>query len=339
MHRLKASVKNRVSMLAAPLDVKERLKKIIDDKIEQKLQEELEAAVDQVLQEKLDRIVEQKLEEKLRDTPGIKELFRGLPIHEWPNTNNFDRLYSRHGVLKSTANMSSEDKFDATLFFQYRDKAEVALCVASNYAGGDYMEFGSTDLNTFRNFLSAFDIFNLVERFPDTRFYGFDIFGNVTASDRVNEKIDSKANYREYINHFKTRGDLLEENIGIMKNHGLFVENCHLIQGFFEDTLSNEFKSDYLNQGRRVGFACFDCNMDQPYKLAFEFLIDIIHPRFAFIYMDEYYSRHVTEYFDQFVAELNRRYNLKAKLVRNAGAFGALFYFYRPYEGLLNFER
>lgn len=271
---------------------------------------------------------------------GLQELFRGLHVNEWSNTTNFDRLYSRHGVLKSTHKMSLEDKFDANQFFQYREKAKVALCVASIFVGGDYMEFGSTDLNTFRNFLTAFDIFSLIERFPDTKFYGFDIFGNMSASDRVNEEIDSKENYRDYINIFKERGDLLAENLELIKSHSLFVENCHLIQGFFEETLSKKFKEDYLNQGRRVGFACLDCNISQPYKLVFEFLVDLIQIQSCFIYMDEYYSCHVSEYFDQFMSELKKRHNMAARLVCNAGGFGALFYLYQVDKTLnpLNFS-
>lgn len=258
---------------------------------------------------------------------NLNGIFRGLPKNEWSNTTNLDRLYTRHGVFRSTSKMSAADKFDANQFFQYRDKAEMALCPASIWVGGDYMEFGSTDLNTFRNFLTAFDIFNNIAVYPNTKFYGFDIFGKVDASKATNSEIDSSDGYREYINLFKERGDLLPENIETLKNHGLFVKNCELIQGFFEDTLTEQFKSNYLQQGRKVGFACLDCNIAPPYKLVFEFLVDLMQPQ-SFIYMDEYYSGAVIQYFEQFMTELKKRYNMEARLIRNAGGFGALFYLY-----------
>lgn len=250
-----------------------------------------------------------------------------------------NHLYSPHGVFKSTKNIATNIKFDANQFFQYQDKAEMAMCPASIWVGGDYMEFGSTDLNTFRNFLTAFDIFEIDKRYPDTRFYGFDIFGKLDSSDKVKNELSKNEYYKGYMDLFKERGDLYPESLQILKDHGLFVDNCRLVQGFFEDTLTKEFKSQYLNEGRKVGFACLDCNIAEPYKIVFEFLMDLMQP-FSFIYMDEYYSGHVIQYFDQFVEELKKRHNMDARLIRNAGGFGALFYLFTidPKLSPLNFR-
>jgi hypothetical protein len=238
------------------------------------------------------------------------------------------RLHSPHGVLLSTAAMPAAEKFDANQFYQYSDKALTALAATSMWRGGDYMEFGSTDLNTFRNMLTAFDIFNLGETYPDTRFYAFDIFGKVKADDdAIERQVDSAAGYREYMNMFGARGDLLADNQAILENHGLFVDKCELIQGYFEKTLSEERKAAYLAQGRQVGFACLDCNIGPPYKLVFEFLIDLM-ARYSYIYMDEYYTDAVIRYFEQFVAELRVRRKMDARFMRNAGGFGAIFFLY-----------
>jgi hypothetical protein len=275
-----------------------------------------------------------KLDLRLKEYDQVVEhVFRGLGEEERSNSTYFERLHTRHGVLRSTSKMSPQDKFDANQFFQYRDKAEVALCPASIWGGGDYMEFGSTDVNTFRNFLTAYDIFNVDKSHPDVRFYGFDIFGETKTSKKTSEIIEASKGYREYMNLFTHRGDLLQQDIETIKNHDLFVDKVHLIQGYFEDTLTKEFKDNYLKEGRGVGFACLDCNIAPPYKIVFEFLIDLMKPH-SYIYMDEYYSNSVIQYFDQFVIELRKRHNMDARLVRNAGGFGALFYLYQINDNL-----
>lgn len=238
------------------------------------------------------------------------------------------RLHSPHGVLKSTAETDPAEKFDANQFYQYSDKALCALAAASMWRGGDYMEFGSTDLNTFRNMLTAYDIFRIDAAYPDTRFYGFDVFGRTETKNKlVEDQIDKAKGYRRYMDMFSERGDVFADNCATLKSHGLFFERCHLVQGYFEETLSPEFKSNYCAQGRQVGFACLDCNISPPYKIVFEFLIDLMAPH-SYIYMDEYYSNAVITYFDQFVAELKRRRGMDARFMRNAGGFGALFFLY-----------
>ena len=87
-------------------------------------------------------------------------------------------FYEEWGYSKSTKNLTVEEKMKIFLHFQYSEKAKVALSVASSYPGGHYLEFGSHDLYTLRNFLSAFDVGNLNSRYPTTKFYGFDIFGS-----------------------------------------------------------------------------------------------------------------------------------------------------------------
>ena len=228
--------------------------------------------------------------------------------------------------------MSTELKFDANQFYQYQEKSGVALDACSIWTGGDYFEFGSTDMNTFRNFLSAFDIFNLIERFPDTKFYGFDIFGQTQDAEigGIFEKTlssDERKSYEAYLDHFSHRGNLYQENINYVKDHGLYVDHCHLVPGYFEKTLSKEFKADLKKQSREIGFACLDCNVSCAYKVVFEFIFDLMKPN-SYIYMDEYYSDSVVEYFQQFTRELKRQRGMGAEFVSNAAGFGALFYLY-----------
>jgi hypothetical protein len=84
-----------------------------------------------------------------------------------------------HGVLRSVSHLTDAQKLVVANRRNYQVRAEIALDVASAYPGGDYFEFGSKSLATFRNFLAAFDVYHGSNKhFPGTRFYAFDIFGN-----------------------------------------------------------------------------------------------------------------------------------------------------------------
>ncbi len=259
---------------------------------------------------------------------NMEPFHRSLSIDEHNQVTYLERVHSRHGVLRSTQNWPDADKFDINQFFQYSDKAACAMSVATSWPGGDYMEFGSTDLNTFRNFLTAFNLFNLHETSPGTRFYGFDIFGDVEGrTGETAERIASSDGYGNYMNLFGRRGNLYQQNLDILKQHALYVDKCELVQGYFEEILTDARAQAYKQSGRRVGFACLDCNIAPPYKIVFEFLYQVIAD-YSFIYMDEYYSAPVIIYFDQFMEQLGRTRGLDARVVRNAGGFGALFYIF-----------
>jgi hypothetical protein len=71
--------------------------------------------------------------------------------------------------------------------FAYRDWAQIAITVANQFPGGDYFEFGSEGFRTLRNFLSAFHLNGHTDRFPDTRFFAFDVFGEPKAGEVLSD--------------------------------------------------------------------------------------------------------------------------------------------------------
>jgi hypothetical protein len=73
--------------------------------------------------------------------------------------------------------LTSQQKLEQAAEYDFTARAEIARDVASHYPRGDYLEFGSAGFSTLRNFLTAFDI-HCGARFPDLRFYAFDVFGN-----------------------------------------------------------------------------------------------------------------------------------------------------------------
>lgn len=233
-------------------------------------------------------------------------------------------FYGKWGYAKTTKNLDLMEKMNIFLHFQYSEKAKVALSVASSYSGGHYLEFGSHDLYTLRNFLAAFDVGNLNSRFPNTKFYGFDIFGSYKDEDyfkdvMVPENDLTEKTNKEYFDDFTHEGDLIPLYKKTLQEFNLFVDRTFLIKGFFEHTL-NDFKLD-----NKIGFVCLDCNIVPSYKYVLSWLESKISDG-TYIYFDEYFDfGPVNQAIENFRARVFDNYKIKLFYVRSAGSVGALF--------------
>ena len=230
-------------------------------------------------------------------------------------------FYGKYGHAISTSKLSAAEKQAIFQNFQHKEKAKVALSVATSYSGGHYLEFGSHDLYTLRNFLAAFDVADLDKRYPETNFYAFDIFGSYD-ENRWNELVKNDQqldSVKSYFDDFTPKGDILSDYKGILNDFDLFNDRVHLIKGFFEDTIP-KFKLD-----GKVGFVCIDCNVLESYQVVYEYIIDKVELG-TYIYVDEYFDNHViSKLSDNFSKELAKKHKTKMKYVRSAGSVGALF--------------
>ncbi len=229
---------------------------------------------------------------------------------------SFMSLLNEYGVLNSSKDLTDEQKRTISIWFDFKERAEVAMIVAQFYPGGDYFEFGSEGTGTLRNFLTSFDLTDRINAFPDMRFYAFDIFGDMTGATGDHSYFESWND---------PNNDRYEAAQRYVKQHGLFEDKVYLVKGFFSKTLTPTFKKNHLSEGRRIGFAFLDCNITNSYREVFHFLEDCLTDK-AFIYMDEYFCNpDVPKMFSGFIDQQS----LKSYYVRNAGAFGALFQIYR----------
>lgn len=203
----------------------------------------------------------------------------------------------------------------------YRARAEIALDVASNYPGGDYFEFGAGSLNSFQSFLAAFDLYGLTTTFPKSRFYALDIFGN------PDQGSGPAANERQFFQHWRNSFEAAAP-LHKLDRFGPLKDRCVIVSGYFQDTLSPDFKAMMKREDRKIGFAFLDCNIASSYKFVFDFLLEVMRPERMFIEIDEYFEEHkppIHGLYRDFAAEAKRRFNLDSLYMRNAGAFGALF--------------
>ena len=232
----------------------------------------------------------------------------------------WSRMFRHSGIMRSSAYLPARLKRVFEGRYAMRERAEIALAVASMYPGGDYFEFGCAGFRTFRNFLTAFDLNDRPALAPDTKFFAFDIFGDVDAGGGPRGESD-------YFEHYRG-DDIYRENFKQLKRHRLLADRIEIVKGYFEDTLNEPFRARLRNENRRVGFAFLDCNIGPSYKTCFDFLEEFIQAGRAFVYMDEYLcTGGVPELFDKFCVAVRERHQLRAHYVRNAGGFGALFCF------------
>jgi hypothetical protein len=232
-------------------------------------------------------------------------------------------LVGRHGVFESSAGLASQTKIDLAMRYAYEQRAEIAMVAASTmYSGGDYFEFGSDGLGTFRNFLTAADLHGFSAAHPDMRFYAFDIFGDEGTGSRPGDSAD-----KDYFSHWRSQdNDKMAMARKYITDHGLLADRCILKQGYFQDTLSPQFKAELAAEQRKIGFAFLDCNITSSYVLVFDFILDLLVAGRAFVYMDEYFvNGDVPPLFDTFAKRLRDKRGLVARYMRNAGGFGALY--------------
>lgn len=235
--------------------------------------------------------------------------------------SKYHELFASNGPLISTQYWYQQDKQDVDVYYQHSQKAECALVAMSSWYSGDVFEFGSHDLNTFRNILTAVHLSGMAAAYPDTHFYAFDAFGKFP--EMPDTPTEWGINLKEYFKPYSDQGDQLVLHQNYINQHGLFVDKCHLVQGLFQDTCTPEFKATYGD--RKIGFASIDANIAWSYKTVFEFIFDMMGES-SYIYLDEgLQSPDVIAQWEQFTKALREKKNTGTIYIRNAGGFGALY--------------
>lgn len=263
--------------------------------------------------------------------------------------NKYPQINKNGGPLVSSKNWSAQDKQDSEVFYHHKEKAECAMVASSSWYGGDIFEFGSHDLCTGRNLLTAIDISGMAKAYTDTRFYFFDAFGKFPAD---------MGELGLYFKPYSDQGDQIRLHQAYLQEHGLFLDKCYLVQGLFQDTCTKEFKDAWRNDKpviedhsktalhlpaenrnsatRQIGFLSVDCNVPSSYKTVFEYTFDMLAEN-SYVYLDEgLQSADVLDMWDKFTAALESKRNMKAVYIRNAGGFGSLFRLYPIVEAKLD---
>jgi hypothetical protein len=257
---------------------------------------------------------------RIKNTTPVGQALLG-PAYDTFRTWTRQSIQDDGGILRSAARLIAQQKSALATAYAYRARADCALDVTCAYPGGDYFEFGSAGLCTFRNFLAAFDINSgHTDAFPDAKFWAFDIFGN------PDQGSGAPTGQESYFEGWRASDDANDPTL-LLSPYGKLKDRCVIVSGYFQDTLSKEFRQKLRAERRRIGFAFLDCSSSDSYALVFDFLLDVMQPAKMFIYLDEYFTDvpGLISLYDDFTAKAQERFKLRSIYMRNAGSFGALF--------------
>jgi hypothetical protein len=148
--------------------------------------------------------------------------------------------------------------------------------MAANRIAGDYYEFGCHRGRTFRMALTEARRHNL----KDMRFFAFDSFQGLP-------EVKSATNVP-----FWQKGALATSEAdfwNMIRDHGIYIDSCRTIPGYYEETLTETLQASFLNGGSRIAMACIDCDLYESAVPVFRF-IDPLLQEGSVVYLDDYFS-------------------------------------------------
>jgi hypothetical protein len=166
---------------------------------------------------------------------------------------------------------------------QNNRQTEKALCyrrtfdfLTDNRVAGDYYEFGCHRCRTFRMALTEARRHNL----SDMRFFAFDSFEGLPdpTSDTSVE--------------IWKRGALTTSEdafVGMVREHGVYVDNVKTIKGFYADSLTPARQRTHVEEGRKIALVNIDCDLYESAVPVFNFIDPLLQEGSA-IYIDDLFA-------------------------------------------------
>ena len=60
--------------------------------------------------------------------------------------------------------------------------------------------------------------------------------------------------------------------MGMVKDHGIYVDNVSTIKGYYDDSLTKELQKEYLDSGRKISLVNIDCDLYESAVPVFNFI-------------------------------------------------------------------
>lgn len=140
---------------------------------------------------------------------------------------------------------------------------------------GDYYEFGIFRGGTFLEAGRIVDTLGC----DQTRLYGFDSFEGLPAPDGIDA-----TDTRFFEGQFSCSREEVESNLA---SNGMNMARAELVQGFYEDSLTEELRGKF--PFKPVGVALLDCDYYSSTKVALDWLRPYIRPGSVLLF-DDWYS-------------------------------------------------
>jgi hypothetical protein len=145
-----------------------------------------------------------------------------------------------------------------------------------NKVKGDYYEFGCHRVRTFRMALTEARRHNL----SDTNFYAFDSFAGLPEP----ETSPSVTMWKQGV--LCTTEEQFWE---LVRAHGIYVDRCKTIKGFYQDSLSQERQQEFVCTGSKIAMVCVDCDLYESAIPVFKFIEPLLQEG-SLIYIDDLFA-------------------------------------------------
>tara|TARA_X000000368_G_scaffold374784_1_gene326711 strand:+ start:15 stop:773 length:759 start_codon:yes stop_codon:yes gene_type:complete len=196
--------------------------------------------------------------EKIDDEPWIT-----IPNHEdLKDWKHEDR------IRYNQRNRQNEKSY----FFQ-----QVFDFLTDNRIEGDYFEFGCHRCRTFRMVLSEARKHNI----DYMNFHAFDSFEGLPDRDEVDDSIDM---WQKGV--LATNED---EFLDLLKTHGLYLEKIKTIKGYYENSLNEQLKKEYLLKKQFASLITVDCDWYKSAIPVFDFIEELLIEG-TVIYLDDMFA-------------------------------------------------
>lgn len=145
-----------------------------------------------------------------------------------------------------------------------------------NQVAGDYHEYGCHRARTFRMALTE-------ARRHDARsmrFFAFDSFAGLP-------EISSDPAHAQWKKGALTTSE--KEFRRLIAEHGIYVDRCETVKGFYQDSLTPARQAEFLASGRKIALACIDCDLYESAVPVFRFLEPLLQEG-SLLYLDDLFA-------------------------------------------------
>jgi len=148
--------------------------------------------------------------------------------------------------------------------------------LTDNRVHGDYYEFGCHRCRTFRMALTEARKHSLSEM----KFWAFDSFqGLPDPTTDTSVEIWKSGMLSTSVANF----------MGMVKEHGHYVENVKAVKGFYDISLTNELRKEFEDAGRKAMLINIDCDLYESAVPVFKFIEPLIQEG-TVIYIDDLFA-------------------------------------------------
>jgi hypothetical protein len=149
--------------------------------------------------------------------------------------------------------------------------------LADNRILGDYHEYGSHRVRTFRMALTEA---RRKQALKDMKFFSFDSFEGLPQST-------SNPSHPVWVKGALSTSEAKFKKL--IKEHGISVDKVKTIKGFYQDSLTKKLQQQFIKNEAPIALACIDCDLYESAIHVFKFIEPLLQEG-TILYLDDLFT-------------------------------------------------